>query len=335
MRILVAGAAGFIGCHLARRLLMQGHAVIGVDNFVTGQKANIDWLRQRGDFTFLQHNVIEPVRIEGPLDLVFDLACPASPVDFGPLGVDILRVCSEGVRHLLDLAMDKGAVFLHTSTSEVYGDAEVHPQNESYWGKVNPIGLRAVYDEGKRFAEALIMTYHRRHGAPIRLARIFNTYGPRMRLDDGRVVTNFICQALTNRPLSVYGRGKQTRSFCYIDDQVEGLVKLAQSQYTGPVNIGNPEEIPIRQLAEEIIELSGSSSTLVELPMPPDDPKVRCPDISLAKRELGWQPQVNRRMGLERTIEFCKSLGTEVLQQAGEGRVYSNPAPAASKAVVR
>jgi dTDP-glucose 4,6-dehydratase len=306
--------------------LADGHEVIGVDNLVTGQQANIDWLGEHRAFRFVRHDVIEPLQIEGPVDLVCDLACPASPVDFALLGVEILRVCSEGVRHLLDLAESKGAVFLHTSTSEVYGDAEVHPQDESYWGHVNPIGPRAVYDEGKRFAEALITTYQRRRGLPIRLARIFNTYGPRMRLDDGRVVTNFICQALTGRPLSVYGRGQQTRSFCYIDDQVEGLVRLAQSQYSGPVNIGNPEEITIRQLAQEIIELAGSSSVIVEHPMPPDDPKVRCPDITLARRELNWQPRISRQVGLQRTIDFCKQLDPQVLQQAAQGRLFGSTA---------
>jgi dTDP-glucose 4,6-dehydratase len=330
MRIVIAGAAGFIGCHLAKRYLDEGHEVIGVDNLVTGQKANVDWLSAQRSFHFINHDVIGPLDIAGPVDLVCDLACPASPVDFALLGVEILRVCSEGVRHLMELALDKGAVFLHTSTSEVYGDAEVHPQDESYWGHVNPIGPRAVYDEGKRFAEALITTFHRRRGLTIRLARIFNTFGPRMRLDDGRGVTIFICQALTNRPLSVYGQGTQTRSFCYIDDQVEGLVRLAKSSYSGPVNIGNPEEIPIRQLAQEVIELADSSSTITELPMPPDDPKVRCPDITLARRELGWQPQVSRRAGLQQTIAFCKQLGPRVLQQASGGRVFADsPAPKA------
>lgn len=326
MRILVAGAAGFIGCHMTKRFLTEGHHVVGVDNLATGQQANVDWLGENPEFSFLRHDVIQPLHVDGPVDLVCDLACPASPVDFALLGVEILRVCSEGVRHLLDLAVAKKAVFLHTSTSEVYGDAEVHPQNENYWGHVNPVGPRAVYDEGKRFAEALIMTYHRRQKLPVRLARVFNTYGPRMRLDDGRVVTNFICQALTGRPLTVYGRGQQTRSFCYIDDEVEGLVRLARSQYCGPVNIGNPEEITIRQLAQEVIDLTGSTSSLLEKPMPPDDPKVRCPDISLARRELAWQPQVSRQVGLERTIEFCRKLPAEVIRKAGGGRVFDESA---------
>ncbi len=326
MRVLVAGAAGFIGCHLCHRFLADGHEVVGVDNLVTGQQANVDWLTQRHGFAFVPHDVIEPLAIDGPVDLVCDLACPASPVDFRGLGLEILRVCSEGVRNLLDLALTKRAVFLHTSTSEVYGDPEVHPQREEYWGRVNPIGPRAVYDEGKRFAEALIMHYRRTQGLRVRLARIFNTYGPRMRLDDGRVVTNFICQALANEPLTVYGQGQQTRSFCYVDDQVEGLVRLAASQCTGPVNIGNPQEITVRQLAQEIIALTGSSSVIVEKPMPPDDPKLRCPDITLAGCELGWRPIVSRREGLRKTIEFCRSLPPELLRQAGSGKVLTEPA---------
>lgn len=326
MRVLVAGAAGFIGCHLSRRFLDEGHQVVGMDNLATGQQANVDWLSSHPAFRFVRHDVIEPIALDGPLDLVCDLACPASPVDFGPLGVQILRVCSEGVRHLLDLALAKKAVFLHTSTSEVYGDPQVHPQREDYWGHVNPIGARAVYDEGKRFAEALIMTYYRQGGLAVRLARIFNTYGPRMRLDDGRVVTNFICQALANRPLTVYGKGQQTRSFCYVDDQVAGLMALAAGTCVGPVNIGNPQEITVRQLAEEIIELTGSKSPILEKPMPPDDPKLRCPDISLAQRELGWQPKVSRRAGLQSTIDYCKTLPDDLLRQAGGGKTLTGPA---------
>lgn len=308
MRIVIAGAGGFIGCHLAKRYLDQGHQVIGIDNLVTGLPANADWLKSHAGFTFLKKDVTKSLAIEGPVDLVCDLACPASPVDFGPLSIEILRVCSQGVQNLLDLALAKGARFLQTSTSEVYGDPEVHPQTEGYWGRVNPIGARSVYDEGKRYAEALIMAYHRRHGLAVRIARIFNTFGPRMRLDDGRVVTNFIKQALAGEPLTVYGRGQQTRSFCYVDDQVEGLQLLAASDYVGPVNIGNPDEITVGQLAREVIELTGSSSTIVEKPMPSDDPKVRCPDITLARNVLGWQPRVGRIEGLRKTIEYCKTV---------------------------
>jgi dTDP-glucose 4,6-dehydratase len=279
---------------------------VGIDNLVTGDRRNVEWLEQHANFQFRHADVCEPVAIDGPVDLVCDLACPASPVDFGPLGLEILRVCSDGVRNLLGLADRKNAIFLHTSTSEVYGDPQVHPQTEGYWGHVNPIGPRSVYDEGKRYAEALIMTWRVKHGTSVRISRIFNTYGPRMRLDDGRVVTNFICQALAGKSLTLYGDGSQTRSFCYVDDQVEGQVLLAASDCTGPVNIGNPEEITIRQLAEEVIELTGSVSSIERHPTPPDDPRTRCPDIDLARKRLHWAPKIDRREGLSRTIEYCK-----------------------------
>ena len=308
MRIVIAGAAGFIGCHLARHYLDRGHKVVGIDNFVTGNRRNVDWLSQNGSFAFIEQDIVEPARVEGPVHLVCDLACPASPVDFQRLGLEILRTCSQGVSNLLELARGKEAVFLHTSTSEVYGDPLVHPQTEDYWGNVNPIGPRSVYDESKRYAEALIMDYHRRYGLGVRVARVFNTYGSRMRLDDGRVVTNFICQALGGKPLTVHGNGSQTRSFCHVSDQVEGLSRLAQCDCCRPVNIGNPEEITVRQLAQEVIELTGSSSTIVERPMPEDDPRVRCPDITLARRLLGWEPRLTRREGLLRTIEYCRQL---------------------------
>ena len=290
MRIVITGVAGFIGCHLADRYLAEGNDVIGVDNLVTGSSDNVAWLGRHAKFGFMKQDVTKPLNLTGQVDLVADLACPASPVDFARLGLEILAVCSEGVRNALDLAVDKRAVFLHTSTSEVYGDPDVHPQAESYWGNVNPIGARSVYDEGKRFAEALIYATHRRKGLAVRVARIFNTYGPRMRLDDGRVVTNFIMQALAGEPLTIYGQGEQTRSFCYIDDQVEGLCRLASCEYDQPVNIGNPEEIPVRQLAEEVIRLTGSTSTITSLPMPPDDPRKRRPDITRAKEILDWSP---------------------------------------------
>jgi len=308
MRVVLSGAAGFIGCHLAKRYLDDGHQVVGIDNYCTGSGDNIAWLSASPAFQFIEHDITRPIPLDGAVDLVCDLACPASPVDFGPLGIEILRTCSEGVWNMLELARDKSAVFLQTSTSEVYGDPEVHPQKEDYWGHVNPIGARAVYDEGKRYAEALITAYQRRHHLPVRIARIFNTYGPRMRLDDGRVVTNFICQALAGQNLTVYGDGSQTRSFCYIDDQVEGLVRLARSDYSKPVNLGNGDEIPVRRLAEEIIQLTGSSSKIVEKPLPADDPKVRRPDISLAKKILDWQPVVGRLEGLKRTVEFCRQV---------------------------
>ncbi len=306
MRVVLAGAAGFIGSHMARRLLVDGHEVVGVDNLSTGQQINIDRLISQAGYRFVWHDVTEPLAIDGPVDLVADLACPASPVDFGPKSIEIMRVCSEGVLNLLKLALEKNAVFLHTSTSEVYGDPLVSPQDEEYWGNVNPIGPRGVYDEGKRYAEALIMAWHHRHGVPVRLSRIFNTYGPHMRLDDGRVVTNFICQALCGKPLTLHGKGLQTRSFCYVDDQVDGQLRLAASDYVGPVNLGNTEEITVRQLAEEIIELTGSSSELVYMPGNPDDPKVRKPDIALARRLLGWVPRISRKDGLLRTTDYCR-----------------------------
>ena len=308
MRVVISGAAGFIGCHLAKRYLSDGHQVVGIDNQHTGSSDNVTWLSSDGKFTFLKHDITRTVKLDGPVDLVCDLACPASPVDFQPLSVEILRVCSEGVLNMLELASAKGAVFLQTSTSEVYGDPEVNPQKEDYWGHVNPIGPRSVYDEGKRYAEALITAYHGRHRLPVRIARIFNTYGPRMRLDDGRVVTNFIRQALAGQPLTVYGDGSQTRSFCYIDDQVEGLVRLAACDCCKPVNIGNPDEITVRQLAEEVIHLTGSRSGIVEKPLPADDPKQRRPDITLAGELLGWQPKVDRSEGLRRTVECCRQV---------------------------
>ena len=308
MRVILSGAAGFIGCHLAQYYLCHGQEVVGVDNFITGDPRNIEWLSENPGFSFLRQDIIEPFTVDGPVDLVCDLACPASPVDFQTKAVEILRVCGEGVRNMLELAKAKNAVFLHTSTSEVYGDPEVHPQREDYWGHVNPIGMRSMYDEGKRYAEAMILAYARGCSVPVRIARIFNTYGPRMRLDDGRVVTNFIRQAMAGEPITIHGKGAQTRSFCYVSDQVEGLVRLAASDYSLPVNIGNPEEIPIRQLAQEIIELLGSSSRIIEGPLPPDDPKVRRPDIALAERVLHWRPVVGRREGLQRTIDYCRRI---------------------------
>ncbi len=308
MRIIVAGAAGFIASHLIRRLLDDGHEVVGVDNFVTGQQTNIDRVAGESGFTFVEHDLIEPLSIDGPADAVFDLACPASPVDFAPRSVEIMRVCSEGVRNLLALATEKGAVFSHTSTSEIYGDPLIHPQDETYWGNVNPIGARSVYNEGKRYAEALIVAWHKRHGTAVRLSRIFNTYGPHMRLDDGRVITNFICQALRGEPITVFGDGQQTRSFCYVADQVEGQLRLLEADYCQPVNIGNPDEVTIRGLAEEIIELTGSTSRVVTHPLPSDDPKIRKPDIALARKLLGWEPRISRREGLQRTIDYCRWL---------------------------
>ncbi len=313
MRVLIAGAAGFIGCHLAARYLRDGHEVVGVDNLCTGSRENVNWLASTPGFTFIEHDITQPLPLSGTLDLVCDLACPASPIDFGLLGLEILDVCSRGVRNLLELAAAKEAVFLHTSTSEVYGDPDTHPQKESYWGHVNPIGHRSVYDEGKRFAEAMIIAFHRRQTLPVRIARIFNTYGPRMRPDDGRVVSTFIIQALTGENLTVQGDGTQTRSFCYIDDQVEALVRLARCSYHLPVNIGNPQEIPILQLAQEVLALGESSSQIVFAPLPADDPCRRRPDIALARRILQWQPQVDRIAGLKATYSYFRGVLSESL----------------------
>ncbi len=306
MRALVSGCAGFIGFHLSNRLLDEGIEVVGVDNILSGQAQNAEDLKARRGFTFLQHDVTQPLPIEGKLDYIYNLACPASPVDFDPKRLEILAVCSRGVWNILDLAREKNARLLHTSTSEVYGDPLEHPQRESYWGNVNPIGPRSCYDEGKRFAEALITAYRARHGVQTRMARIFNTYGPRMRTNDGRVLPNFISQALNNQPLTVYGDGQQTRSLCYVSDQVDGLLRLSRSDVNDPVNIGNPVEITMLDLAREIIRLTGSRSQLTHVPLPKDDPKVRRPDITRAQTLLGWNPQVPREEGLKRTIEWFK-----------------------------
>jgi len=313
MRVVVTGIAGLIGCHLGRQYLQAGHDVVGIDNLITGSRRNLSWLGEDERFEFIEHDITEPIKLSGEVDLVCNLACPASPVDFAPLALEIMNTCSRGTQNMLELARAKQALFLHSSTSEVYGYAEVHPQPETYWGNVNPTGPRAVYDEGKRYAEALITAYHRKYNMPVRVGRVFNTYGPRMRLDDGRVVVNFIRQALTGEPLTVYGDGAHTRSFCYVSDTAEGLAALADSDITDPVNIGNPDEVQIAQLAREVIELTGSSSSIVTEPLPPHDPKVRCPDISLARRALRWQPTVRRRDGLERTIAYCR----EALAEAG------------------
>lgn len=306
MRYIVAGCAGFIGYHLTERLLNEGHEIVGIDDLSTGQTANAADLKTRRNFTFVAHDIVQPLKIDGPVEIIFNLACPASPADFLPRRLKILDVCSRGVWNLLDLAREKNARLLHSSTSEVYGDPKEHPQRESYWGNVNPIGERACYDEGKRFAEALIVNYRRQHGVKARVARIFNTYGPRMRTDDGRVLPNFITQALAGRPLTIHGDGGQTRSFCYVADMADGLIRLAGSDVEDPVNIGNPQEITIREFAEEIIRLCGSSSTLQSIQRPTDDPNVRKPDITRARTLLGWEPKVDRRAGLERTVTWFK-----------------------------
>lgn len=308
MRILLTGAAGFIGSHLADRLLADGHEVIGVDNFVTGRRANITHLEGHPQFTLIEHDVIEPLDFPAPLDWVMHFASPASPPKYLAHAIETLRVNSEGTYHLLELARRKKAKFFLASTSEVYGDPQVHPQPETYWGNVNPVGPRAVYDEAKRYAEALTFSYHRAYGVPVRVARIFNTYGPRMDPHDGRVVSNFITQALRGEPLTVYGDGSQSRSFCYIDDLIEGIVRLMHVDYGGPVNLGNPEEYRVIDLARLIRELTGSSSAIVFKPLPQDDPKRRRPDISLARKLLNWSPVVPAREGLRRTIGHLREV---------------------------
>ena len=306
MRILVTGAAGFLGSHLSDRLLAEGHAVIGMDNFLTGHPDNIAHLAGNQQFHFIQHDVTNFMYVEGPLDAVLHFASPASPIDYLEKPIQTLKVGSLGTHKALGLAKAKGARLLLASTSEVYGDPQVHPQPETYWGHVNPIGPRGVYDEAKRFAEAMTMAYHRYHGVETRIVRIFNTYGPRMRPNDGRVVSNFVVQALTGAPLTIYGDGSQTRSFCYVSDLVDGIYRLLLSDESDPVNIGNPGEFTVRQLAEQVIRLTGSSSVIEARPLPVDDPKVRQPDITRATTILGWGPKVPLEEGLQHTIEFFR-----------------------------
>ncbi len=307
MRILVTGGAGFIGSHLCDRLLADGHTVIAMDNLITGTTDNIVHLLGREDFLFIKHDVTNYIYIDGPVDAVLHFASPASPIDYLKLPIQTLKVGALGTHKALGLARAKGARFLLASTSEVYGDPLVHPQPESYWGNVNPVGPRGVYDEAKRFAEAMTMAYHRVHGVETRIVRIFNTYGPRMRLDDGRVVPNFIGQALRGQPLTVYGDGSQTRSFCYVDDLVEGIIRLLHSDEVEPVNLGNPHEMSILQFAELINRMTGNQAGIVFKPLPKDDPRVRRPDITKARRILGWEPKVPLEEGLARTIEYFRS----------------------------
>jgi dTDP-glucose 4,6-dehydratase len=306
-RVLVTGGAGFIGSHLCERFLKDDHEVVCVDNLLTGDIDNIAHLMANRRFTFLEQNITNYVYVSGPLDVVMHFASPASPVDYLELPIQTLKVGSLGTHNALGLARAKGARILVASTSEVYGDPLIHPQREEYWGNVNPVGPRGVYDEAKRFLEAMTMAYMRSHAMQTRIVRIFNTYGPRMRMRDGRVVPNFMCQALLNEPVTVYGDGSQTRSFCYVDDLVEGIIRLLWSDEKDPVNIGNPAEMTILQFAHRIIELSGSRSQVVYKPLPVDDPKVRQPDIAKARRILGWEPKVGLDEGLRSTIDFFKA----------------------------
>lgn len=309
MRVLVTGAAGFLGSHLCDRFLEEGHEVVGMDNLITGAADNVVHLIGHERFSFVRHDVTEFIYVEGQLDGILHFASPASPVDYLELPIQTLKVGSLGTHKTLGLARAKGARYLLASTSEVYGDPLQHPQAEEYWGNVNPVGPRGVYDEAKRFAEALTMAYHREHGIPTRIARIFNTYGPRMRPDDGRVVSNFLTQALHGKPLTVYGEGEQSRSFCYVSDLVEGIHRLFLSDSVEPVNLGNPEEFTISQLAELVLEITGSEAGVRHLPLPEDDPKVRRPDVTRARERLAWSPTVPLREGLERTAEHFRGLG--------------------------
>ena len=308
MRVLITGAAGFLGSHLCDRFLREGHSVVGLDNLITGRPDNLAHLTGNPRFEFLQHNISTFTYVAGDLDGVLHFASPASPIDYLELPIQTLKVGALGTHNALGLAKEKGARFFLASTSEVYGDPLVHPQPESYWGNVNPIGPRGVYDEAKRFAEAITMAYHRAHGLDTRIVRIFNTYGPRMRPHDGRVVSNFIVQALTGEPITIYGDGSQTRSFCYVDDEIEGIYRLFMKGDAHPTNIGNPHEFTVRQLADIVVELTGSDSEIVHHELPTDDPKVRRPDITRAREKLGWEPEVALRDGVARTIEYFRSL---------------------------
>jgi dTDP-glucose 4,6-dehydratase len=304
-RVVITGAAGFIGSHLAEALLDRGYAVVGIDNLLTGDTANIAHLANR-DFLFIKHDVTNYIYIDGPVDFVLHWASPASPIDYLELPIPTLKVGALGTHKALGLAKEKGATFMIASTSEVYGDPLEHPQRESYWGNVNPIGPRGVYDEAKRFAEAMTVAYHRYHGVNTKIVRIFNTYGPRMRVNDGRAVPAFMSQALRNEDVTIFGDGSQTRSFCYVSDLVDGIIRLMLSNTNEPVNIGNPHEMTIEEIAKTIVRMTGSSSKLVYRPLPTDDPKVRRPDITRAKTILGWEPKVTLEQGLTSTIAYFR-----------------------------
>ena len=305
-RVVITGAAGFIGSHLSDALLDRGFAVVGIDNLLTGDLANIAHIKNR-EFEFIKHDVTNYINVDGPVDYVLHWASPASPIDYLELPIPTLKVGALGTHKALGLAKAKGAAFVIASTSEVYGDPLEHPQKETYWGNVNPVGPRGVYDEAKRFAEAMTMAYHRYHGVDAKIVRIFNTYGPRMRVRDGRAVPAFMSQALKNEDVTVFGDGSQTRSFCYVSDLVDGIIRLMLSKENDPVNIGNPAEMTIKQIAETIIEMTGSTSKIVYKPLPVDDPKVRKPDITRARTLLGWEPKVELREGLTKTIDYFKT----------------------------
>ena len=305
MRVVITGAAGFIGSHLSEALLDRGASVVGIDNLLTGDLANLAHLRDR-DFQLIRHDVTTYIDVEGPVDFVLHWASPASPVDYLELPIQTLKVGALGTHKALGLAKAKGATFLIASTSEVYGDPLEHPQKESYWGNVNPIGPRGVYDEAKRFAEAMTVAYRRFHGVNTKIVRIFNTYGPRMRVKDGRAVPAFMSQALRNEDVTVFGDGRQTRSFCYVSDLVEGIIKLMHAPVNDPVNIGNPQELTIEEIARRIIEMTGSKSKIIYQPLPEDDPKVRKPDITRARTLLGWEPTVSLEEGLGKTIDYFR-----------------------------
>lgn len=308
MKILVTGGAGFIGSHLTDKLLEKGHSVIALDNLITGSTNNIAHLAGRKDFKFINHDVTEYIYIPGKLDFIFHLASPASPIDYLMYPIQTLKVGALGTHKALGLAREKKCGLLLASTSEVYGDPLIHPQPETYWGNVNPVGPRGVYDEAKRFAEAMVFAYHRTHGVDTRIARIFNTYGPRNRADDGRVVPSFVCQSIKGEDLTLFGDGSQTRSFCYVSDTVKGLIALMESGYHNPVNIGNPNEMTVKEFAKEVIRLAGSESSLTNKDLPVDDPKVRKPDITTARKILNWEPEVSLQDGLTKTIDYFRRM---------------------------
>ena len=310
-RVLITGGAGFLGSHLCSRFLKEGYHVIAMDNLITGSLKNIEEYFQLENFEFYHHDISKYVHVPGELDYILHFASPASPIDYLKIPIQTLKVGSLGTHNLLGLARAKNARILIASTSEVYGDPTVHPQPESYWGNVNPVGPRSVYDEAKRFQEAITMAYHTFHGVETRIVRIFNTYGPKMRLNDGRALPAFVGQALKGTDITVYGDGSQTRSFCYVDDLVEGIYRLLLSDYAQPVNIGNPDEISIKDFADEIIALTGTNQKVVYVPLPQDDPKQRKPDITKAKEILGWEPKVNRKDGLKTTLDYFKSIPIE------------------------